>query len=323
MKLVGCFRHLAYGDALDREDEKLYIAESTLDGFVKAFAKLIKKEFGAQYLNRVPTLQERHAISKAMANKGFPGCLGSWDCKHFVWKNCPARLAGQHQGHAEGGKKTLILEAISDHRKYVWQFNFGDPGMLNDQNVLDKSSIVANIMRGNFITIEPYSINGSVRDWMYFLVDGIYPDWSIFVSTYASKTDPKKQAFAARQEAIRKDIECTFGILVQRFHILQRPLRGWYLEDITDILHCCCILHNMTVEDREGKLQDTDEDFEQLIGKQYPLFGNPQVTAGLAALQGVDLFAARLAAFDNSMHDSSKHFRLKQDLVEHINNYFL
>ena len=45
----------------------------------------MKKHFGKQYLNRAPTIVEREAIAEAMAAKGFPGCIASWDCKHFVW----------------------------------------------------------------------------------------------------------------------------------------------------------------------------------------------------------------------------------------------
>ena len=129
--------------------------------------------------------------------------MGSWDCKHFVWKNCPMRLAGQHQGHSDGGKKTLILEAISDHRRYIWQCNFGDAGSANDLNVLDKSSIVGSMLNGTLdLSIAPYDIdgNGTIRrDGMYFLVDGIYPEWAIFVNTSSSKDDPKKKKFATMQ----------------------------------------------------------------------------------------------------------------------------
>ena len=148
VKLVGCFRFLAYGDSYDREDENLHIAKSTLRVYVQQFAKLVIKELGPVYLNRPPTPTEKFNLSRVMAAKGFPGCMGSWDCKHFVWKNCPMRLAGQHQGHSDGGKKTLILEAISDHRRYIWQCNFGDAGSANDLNVLDESSIVGSMLNG-------------------------------------------------------------------------------------------------------------------------------------------------------------------------------
>ena len=106
VKLVGCFRFIAYGDAYDRDDENLDIGKSSLRDIVKDFCKLIKKEFGKQYLNRTPTIAERRSISKVMGDKGFPGCLASWDCKHFDWKNCPMRLAGQHQGHVDEKKNS-------------------------------------------------------------------------------------------------------------------------------------------------------------------------------------------------------------------------
>jgi hypothetical protein len=87
--------------------------------------------------------------------------------------------------------------------KYFWQVNFGDSGSLIDINTLDKSSIVGVMIEGKLsLRIDPCEINGRVRDWMYFLVDGIYPDWSIFVKTYSCPTELKKKKFAAMQEKI-------------------------------------------------------------------------------------------------------------------------
>jgi Plant transposon protein len=317
VKLVASFRFLAYGDSYDREDENLRIAESTLNAIVRLFCKLLIKQFGGQYLNRVPTLEEKKVISSVMESRGFPGCIGSWDCKHFQWKNCPLRLAGQYQGHALGGKKTIILEAIADHRRYIWQANFGDAGALNDINVLDRSSIVGSLLTGDFsIKSEPYDINGNSRDWNYFLVDGIYPEWSIFVNTYTNPIEPKKRTFAKKQESARKDVECAFGVLVQRFHVLQRPLRGWYQEDLVNIVHACVILHNMVVDERSGTLQ-LDETVTNLPNGPFALFGRRELTNSDVVLEGIDLFAARVAAFDIRLESSVEHYKLKHDLVEH------
>ena len=105
VKLVACFRFLGYGDAYDRMDEYVQLSESSSSVICEQFNSLIIKEFGPQYLNRCPTKEERQLLSSVMQRKGFPGAICSWDCKHFAWKNCPMRLAGQYQGHAEGGKK--------------------------------------------------------------------------------------------------------------------------------------------------------------------------------------------------------------------------
>ena len=152
---------------------------------------------------------------------------------------------------------------------------------------------------------------------MYVLVNGIYPDWAIFVSTFSSPTDPKKKKFAKYQEKVRKDIECAFGVLVQRFHILQRPLRNWFLEEIVDLLKACVILHNMTVEAR--RVDDIDVEDENTGNGGLALFGRRQVTAEEADTEGIELFAARVAAFETAMQSSYEHFLLKNDRIKHIN----
>jgi hypothetical protein len=74
------------------------------------------------------------------------------------------------------------LEAVTNCDGYIWYVFFGEPGSLNDLNILDKSSIVSRILTGDFdVKVEPYTVNGTQRDWLYFLVDGIYVHWSIFV----------------------------------------------------------------------------------------------------------------------------------------------
>ena len=98
--------------------------------------------------------------------------------------------------------------------------------MLNDLNVLDRSSIVGAMLSAELdISIDDYEISGNMRDWMYFLVNGIYPEWAIFVNTFTNKDTLKKRKFATEQEKVRKDIECAFGILIQQFQVLQRPIR--------------------------------------------------------------------------------------------------
>ena len=147
--------------------------------------------------------------------------------------------AGQHKGKEK--KNTLILEAICDPDTYIWYGIFGEPGSLNDLNILEKSTIVGSQEL-------QYCINGTVRDYIYFLVDGIYPKWPIFVSTVLDATPGSKdKLFATYQEAVRKDIERAFGVIVKKFDILSRSIRFRRREVIRNVLHTCIILHNMTV----------------------------------------------------------------------------
>ena len=117
---------------------------------------------------------------------------------------------GQHKGKEK--KTTLILEVICDPDTYIWYSFFGEPGSLNDLNILEKSTIVGSILNGMMELRLPhelhYSINGMVHDSLYFLVDDIYPKWPIFISTISDATPGSNdKLFATYQEAVMKDIE--------------------------------------------------------------------------------------------------------------------
>ena len=53
---------------------------------------------------------------------------------------------GQRKGKEK--KKTLILEVICDPDTHIWYSFFGEPGSLNDLNILKKSTIVGSILNG-------------------------------------------------------------------------------------------------------------------------------------------------------------------------------
>ena len=91
-------------------------------------------------------------------------------------------------------------------------FFYGEPGSLNDLNILEKSTIVGSILNGTMELHLPqelhYSINGTVRNYLYFLVYGIYPKWPIFFSTVSDAIPGSKdKMIATYREAVRKDIE--------------------------------------------------------------------------------------------------------------------
>jgi len=61
--------------------------------------------------------------------------------------------------------------------------------------------------------------------------------------------------FSKHVESIRKDIECTFGILKQHFHILKHWSQQKFQANIDNIFVACCILHNLILEE-DGYLED-------------------------------------------------------------------
>jgi hypothetical protein len=329
VRVVACMRKLAIGPADDALDENFEISESQLNIDVKAFARLIKLNFGQQYMNRQPSEQEIERSFKVGTIRGFPGAFASWDCKHFKWDKCPVALQGQYRG--KEGDETIVLEAICDHDLYVWYHFFGTAGSLNDINILHRSPIVSSILSERFPIKAPwrYQLDNNERDWMYFLVDGIYPRWAIFVNGVRQPLTEQEQYFTKCQEAIRKDIERCFGVIVSKFHILKNPVRYWHLPDICDILDCCVILHNMVVEARRDATAFDDNAFQAAVDiyangpaaniPRISLFGqNANALQEEVANEDEMIRFQRLGRLHDSIHDVQAHLSLKADLTEHM-----
>lgn len=159
------------------------------------------------------------------------------------------------------------MEVVCDDFLYIWHVMFGTPGSKNDINIMDQSPLFNAVRNGRWPPIRPEtSLNGLALNWYYYLTDGIYPRFRIFVSSIQDPSTKKEKRFCAQQEGVRKGVEREFRVLFQRFRIIYQPSRLWYKEDMNSIVKACCILHNMIVKRRKHlytgtkSLQFVDED---------------------------------------------------------------
>jgi hypothetical protein len=206
-----------------------------------------------------------------------------------------------------GQVPTVVLEAVASADMWIWHAFFGMPGSHNDINILDASPLFKNLQNG----IGPkckYTINNHEYEMGYYLADLIYPDWATMVKTL---TQP--QELDQKQEAYRKDVERTFGVLQARFAIVARPARGWKHHNLVNIMKSCVILHNMIVKDeREGKFNfeyDTNEN---------------GVMTTVKVIRPVDMASPSNLAFEEflsnyqAIRDVETHFQLRNDLIKHL-----
>ncbi|XP_047966060.1 uncharacterized protein LOC125210561 [Salvia hispanica] len=143
----------------------------------------------------------------------------------------------------------------------------------------------------------------------YYLADGIYPKWPIFVKTISCPTEEKRSYFAQRQEAARKRVERAFGVLQSRFALVKGPTRFFYKGDITDIIYAAIVLHNMIVESKDEDVADVP--VEDIAGSSHGV-------ARESHRQGVPHgFADCLWVFVD-MRQKEVHNRLQHDMIEEI-----
>ncbi|XP_057771099.1 uncharacterized protein LOC130990889 [Salvia miltiorrhiza] len=88
-KCTVVVRMLANGGAANQYDKYLRIAESTSLDCLRRFSRAIIQLFGAEYLRRPTSADCQRLLAMHEAKHGFLEMLGSLDCKHWPWKNCP------------------------------------------------------------------------------------------------------------------------------------------------------------------------------------------------------------------------------------------
>ncbi|XP_042962700.1 uncharacterized protein LOC122296975 [Carya illinoinensis] len=195
-KITAALRMLAYGVTGDFMDEYIHIGESTTMESLKKFSETIVSVFSDEYL-RSPNANDIARLLVVGEQRGFPGMLGSIDCMHWKWKNCPAAWKCMYSAHIR--EPTIILEAIALYDLWIWHAVFGMPGSHNDINVLERSFIFMELVQGRAPPVN-YTINGNNY---------------IIHKTIPSPRGNKKKNFVKAQESTRKDIECAFGVLQQ------------------------------------------------------------------------------------------------------------
>uniref|UniRef100_A0A0D3DNM1 Uncharacterized protein n=1 Tax=Brassica oleracea var. oleracea TaxID=109376 RepID=A0A0D3DNM1_BRAOL len=126
-KCMAAIRVLAYGYALDAVDEYLRLGANTTRLCVENFVEAIIDLFGDQYLRR-PTQDDLQRLLHIGELRGVPGMIGSIDCMHWEWKNCPTAWKGQYSR-----------------------------GTLNDINVLDCSHVFDDIINSQAPQVNLYA----------------------------------------------------------------------------------------------------------------------------------------------------------------------
>ncbi|KAI2505163.1 Plant transposon protein [Fragilaria crotonensis] len=243
-KVASAVRLLTSGVSSMEHDDKYRMAASTSLEGMKRFCVAVNELYEADAL-RHPTIDDINRLLDEGKDAGFPGCIGSIDCMHWEWKNCPSSWKGMFQGRSR--RPTVVLEAIADHTCRFWHFNFGSPGSLNDINILDRSPLFHNAVKGEAPQVA-YTVNGNHYRYAYWLADGIYSTYACFVKTFPRPATRMQKMFATAQEAKRKDIERAFGILQARFHILTSGCRLWNRDAMKTVIKTCVILHNLIID---------------------------------------------------------------------------
>ena len=333
-RLLLPLKCLAYGVPAQAFRDYFQVSKTHARIIRRNFDIVLRELYQEEYL-RMPTAEDLKSLSDLHQQvHGVPGMLGSLDCMHNAWKNCPIAWQGAYQG----AKKipTLVLEGLGDHNLFLWWGAFGYAGTLNDITIFDMSPIQENILNGTMSALEresgavPFEIAGKKFDAFFILVDGIYPQYSRFVKTLAEPILEWEKLYSAWQEAVRKDIERLYGVLQIKFQYMARPFMELDLNIIGDRVNSCLLLHNMCVSDRVmGDVHARYKPSAFVSGGQFPVDkpedldtvqGYPETVPELGWTEqppGVEQAMKRRLQW-NSLMDIHEHERLHKALIKSI-----
>ena len=146
------------------------------------------------------------------------------DVVHVKWSSCPT---GDHN-RAKGkvGHPTLAFQCITDYNRRVIGIFGPQFGTRNDKEIVKVDPNVYHIKTGWYKDVlwKYYNDDGTVENerGTYLICNNGYHRWPISISPYASADSGSIEGFfSTNLESIRKDVECTFGILKKRWRVLK------------------------------------------------------------------------------------------------------
>ncbi|KAJ0548379.1 putative harbinger transposase-derived protein [Helianthus annuus] len=117
-KCTAAIRQLAYETVADPLDEYLQMSARTTRECLYRFCHNVVKLYSKQYLRKPNAYDVQQLYQAHEARHGFPEMLGSIDCMHWAWHNCPNAWRGQYT-RGDHDHPTLILEAVASQDLWI------------------------------------------------------------------------------------------------------------------------------------------------------------------------------------------------------------
>jgi hypothetical protein len=252
LKLLGSLRILGKGCSWDLLYELSGVSAEVHRRWTLAFIKKFSLDMYPIYVHGPRDNAEMENISGLYAASGFPGCIGSTDCVHIRWEKCPSVWATAYR-NGKNNYTSIAYEMTVSHSKKFQATTVGHYGTTSDKTIVKFDGFVQKIKLEKRYTNAEYELQIGPNKWItekgvYLLVDGGYHKWRILQCPIKHTPDMDEIRWSEFAESIRKDVECSFGILKKRFQLLKNGINWHNKTDIDHAVFSCVILHNMLHE---------------------------------------------------------------------------
>lgn len=179
----------------------------------------------------------------------FPNCCGSMDGKHVIIR-CPPKSGSDYFNYKKDF--SIILFAIVDSNYNFLYIDVGTNGRANDASVFSKSAL-NEALQQNRLNIPAEGV---------FLADDAFPLRTNILKPYTRATALNKTqlVFNYRLSRGRRVVENSFGILVARFRVFEKPI-PLSVATTEQIVKTTCALHNW--------LRKTSTSFQSYVEQEF------------------------------------------------------
>ena len=254
--VLTALRYLGRGWTFDDCAENTAISPEVIRVFFHVFIGYGATELYERYVNAPASSVDASSHMHEYEAAGFPGAVGSTDATHIMIERVSHRFRQTHMGF-KMSHTARTYNITVNHRRRILATTKGHPARWNDKTLILYDDFICGIHQGeilNDVRFELYDYatnrgdnNEVVRvkyQGAWVLVDNGYLNWPSTVPPIKSSNSRAEIRFSAWLESLRKDVECTFGILKGRWRILKTGVRLSGVHAADSIFLTCCALHN-------------------------------------------------------------------------------
>ena len=210
---------------------------------------------------RFPTnYAEQHKIAEGFRQKSkanIDACVGATDGM-LVWilcvsqQECEKLQVGSNKFFCRRKKKFgLNMQATCDHERRFTDLSIKFPGATSDFLAFEASELRSNLEKEGFLA-----------EGLCLFGDNAYVNKSYMATPFPNVADDRDN-YNFFHSQLRINIECSFGMLVNRWGMLRQPMPQRYtIKKITSMVHCLCRLHNflvdVNIQERDVNIQERD-----------------------------------------------------------------
>ena len=251
--LLGALRYLGRSWTFDDLEESTAISRESHRQFFLKYIKYGSAHLFKKYVTDAAKSLSMNDLTQLYTQAGFNGCIGSTDATHLPMLNCAAWAQVVHTGSKMKIPCRTYNVTVS-HCRQILGTTTGHPATFNDKTLLMFDKLLTGIHKNELrddhrFTLLEKDNNNEVIEVNYigawFIVDNGYLNWSCTVAPMKHAVSYKFIRLSEWLESMRKDVECTFGILKGRFSVLKTGLKLRDFELVDEVWLTCCAMHNM------------------------------------------------------------------------------